>query len=145
MKRVIKTLGWAALVGLLLAAVLVASIVAMVGPLHSTLIQINGEPVTFAHLGVGDGLVAVAGTVLALLIVLLVVPFAVLLPLAIVALVLIGALVVVLGAVAGVAALVFSPLILLAGAVWLVWRLVRNDRPKTEAKAKADADATMPR
>ncbi|HEY8707108.1 MAG TPA: hypothetical protein VIM34_03830 [Burkholderiaceae bacterium] len=141
MKRVIKTLGWTALVGLLLAAVLVASLVAMVGPLHSTLIQINGEPVTFAHLGVGEGLVAVAGMVLALLIVLLVVPFAVLLPLAIVALVLIGVLVVALGAVAGVAALVFSPLILLAGAVWLIWRLVRNDGPKNDAKA----DATMPR
>lgn len=141
MNRIVKTLGWTALAGLLLAAVLVASLVAMVGPLHSTLIQINGEPVTFAHLGVGEGLVAVAAAVLALLIALLVVPFAVLLPLAIVALVLVGVLVVALGAVAGVAALVFSPLILLAGAVWLIWRLVRGDRPK----GAIPTDVTMPR
>ncbi len=141
MNRIVKTLGWTALAGLLLAAVLVTSVVAMVGPLHSTLIQINGEPVTFAHLGVSEGVVAVAGMVLALLIVLLVVPFAVLLPLAIVALVLVGVLVVALGAVAGVAALVFSPLILLAGAVWLIWRLVRSDPPKIATPT----DATMPR
>ena len=141
MTRFFKTLGWTALVGLLLAAVLVASLVAMTGPLHSTLIQINGEPVTFAHLGVGEGLVAVVGMALALLIVLLVVPLAVLLPLAVVALVLVGVLVVALGAVAGVAALVFSPLILLAGAVWLIWRLVRSDRPKRTAPS----DTTMPR
>ena len=145
MNRLAKTLGWTALVGLLLAAVLVAvlvaSLVAMAGPLHSTLIQINGEPVTFAHLGIGEGLVAVAAVVLALLIVLLVVPFAVLLPLAIVALVLVGVLVVALGAVAGVAALVFSPLILLAGAVWLIWRLLRSDRPKSAAPT----GTTMPR
>ena len=141
MTRIFKTLGWTALVGLLLAAALVASLVAMTGPLHSTLIQINGEPVTFAHLGVGEGLAAVAAVVLALLIVLLAVPFAVLLPLAIVALVLVGMLVVALGAVAGVAALVFSPLILLAGAVWLIWRLVRGDRPKSATPT----DAKLPR
>ena len=141
MNRIVKTLGWTALAGLLLAAVLVGSLVAMVGPLHSTLIQINGEPVTFTHLGVGEGVVAVVGMVLALLIVLLVVPFAVLLPLAIVALVLVGVLVVAFGAVAGVAALVFSPLILLAGAVWMIWRLVRSDPPKSAAPT----DATMPR
>ena len=141
MKRVIKILGWTALVGLLLAALLAASLVAMVGLLHSTLIQINGEPITLAHLGVGEGLVAVVGMALALLIVLLVVPFAVLLPLAVVALVLIGMLVVALGAMAGVAALVFSPLILLAGAVWLVWRLVRSDAAKNDTTT----DATMPR
>ena len=141
MTRVFKTLGWTMLVGLLLAAVLVASIVAMVGPLDSTQIQINGEPLVLAHLGAAHWLAAVAGVALALLIVLLVVPFALLLPLAIDALVLIGELVVALGAVAGVAALVFSPLILLAGAVWLIWRLVRNDGPKNDAKA----DATMPR
>ncbi|MDE2093895.1 MAG: hypothetical protein KGI87_08600 [Burkholderiales bacterium] len=141
MNRIVKTLRWAALAGLLLAAVLVGSLVAMAGPLHSTLIQINGEPVTFAHLGVGEGLVAVAAVVLAMLIVLLVVPFAVLLPLAIVALVLVGVLVVALGAVAGAAALLFSPLILLAGAVWLVWRMVRSDSPKNATAT----DATMPR
>jgi hypothetical protein len=133
MTRLFKTLGWTALAALVLGAVLVATVAALVGSLDATTIQINGEPVALAQLGAGHWLVAVAGVALALAIVLVVVPFAVLLPLALVALVVIGVLVAALGALAGVAALVFSPLLLLLAAVWLVWRLLRSTGPKTDA------------
>ena len=136
MTRMVKILGWVLLAGLVLSALLVAGIVAAVGPLDPVFIQIDGEPLllgTLDSLGPLHWLAAVGGVTLALLIVLLVVPAAVLVPLLIAALVLVGALLVALLAVAGAAALVLSPLILLAGLVWLAVRLLRGHRPKNGA------------
>jgi len=69
--------------------------------------------------------------IVALLVVLVVVPIAVLVPLVLVALALVG----VLFVAAGAAALVFSPLILAVGVVWLIWRLVRGSGTTPKAGA----------
>jgi hypothetical protein len=131
-----KAMGATLLVALALSVALVIGAVSITGTLDpDTLIEINGEPV--ALLGAAHWLAAGAGTLLALLIVLVVVPVAVLLPLLFVAVLVVGALLLALLAVTGVAALVFSPLILLVGGGWLIWRLVRSEAPKRSAAADA--------
>jgi hypothetical protein len=124
--RVIKTLAWTLLVGLVLSIALVAAVVSAIGPLDQTVIQLDGAPITLAQFHAGHWLVAVGAVMLALivtlLIVLLVVPVAVLVPLTVAALVLVGALILV----AGIAALAFSPLLICVGLAWLIWRLARG-------------------
>ena len=126
MNRVIKALGWTLLVGLVLSVAIIVAAISAIGPLDPAVIQIDGAPLTLAGFHAGHWLVAVGAVMLALvvtlLIVLLVVPVAVLVPLTVVALVLVGALIVV----AGIAALAFSPLIVCAALVWLIWRLARG-------------------
>jgi hypothetical protein len=67
------------------------------------------------------------------------VPLAVLLPLLLVTLLLGGVLVVV----AGAAALACSPLLLLAGLVWLVWRAARGPAGKPVPGRAAESSATI--
>jgi hypothetical protein len=108
MSRWIRMMCWSAgalFVALLLGALLVAGLLALAGPPEHTLIRINA-----------------VGLVMALLVLLLAVPVAVLLPLLFVALLLAG----VLALLAGVAALAFSPVVLLVGVGWLIWRLARS-------------------
>ena len=131
MKRAVKIAAWTLLIGVLLSAILGAVAVAAISALDPTLIEINGESFDLARLGAGHGLVAIGGLLLAGLIVLLVVPVAVLVPLLIVALVFGG----VLLAFAGVVTLVFSPLILLVGLGWLIWRLARPARNRSKPDA----------
>jgi hypothetical protein len=144
MSRVIRTLGWTLLIALALAIVVVVALASTFGPLDPAMIQIDGEPLTLAQFNIGHGLVAVGAVLLALiltlLIVLLVIPVAVLLPLALAALVLVGALILV----AGITALAFSPLIVCAALVWLVWRLVRGNASRDRAQA-AKSSATIAR
>jgi hypothetical protein len=133
MNGVIKALGWTLVVGLALSVAIVLAVISAIGPMDPTVIQLDGAPLTLAEFHAGHWLVAVGAVMLALvvtlLIVLLVVPVAVLVPLAVVALVLAGALILV----AGIAALAFSPLIVCAALVWLIWRLARGRAPKTGA------------
>ncbi len=140
MTRTLRILGWTALAGLLLSVLLVASAVAIVGAIDPTVIEINGETMNLAQFGVGHGVVAVAGVLLAglvvLVVLLFVVPFALLVPVLVLGLVGAGMLL----ALAGVAALLFSPLILVVGAVWLVWRMLRGN----SAARRARAGATIP-
>jgi len=117
------------LASLLLGAVLVVGLVSMAGSIDPTMIRIDGDPVSLAALDPGDWLMAIGGVGLALLIVVLVVPLAVLIPLAIAAVALVGALLLV----AGVLAMVFSPLIFAALVIWLIVRLIRRDSGKTRA------------
>ena len=131
MKRVLRIAGWSLLIAALLGTLLAAATVAAVGAFDPALIEINGETFDLARLGAGHGLLAVGGVLLAALIVLLIVPLALLLPMLVVAVVLIGVMLVL----AGVVTLVFSPLILLVGAGWLIWRLAR--RARTAAKPDA--------
>ena len=129
MNRVIKGLGWTLLVSVGLCVLIVASLAALVGSFDAApVIEINGDSVTLAQLGAGQAVAAVFGVGIALLVLLLVVPVAVLLPLLIVALVLVGVGAGALLLLAGAAALVCSPLILLVGAVWLIARLARGRR-----------------
>jgi Na+-transporting methylmalonyl-CoA/oxaloacetate decarboxylase gamma subunit len=128
MRRPFKILAWGTAIALLIGAGLVAGALAIGGSLDHTRIVINGEPLGAADLGAASWLLALAGAAIGLLVafivVLVVVPLAVLLPLLITALLLAGALVLV----SGIAAVVFSPLILLIALGWLVWRLVRGPR-----------------
>ncbi len=122
MTRALKVFGWALALSLLLGAALVAAAAALAGSMQPLTIQINGEPLAVAQLGAGHWLLAVGGVALALLVAVLLVPLAVLLPLGFAAVVLAG----VLLAVAGAAAIVCSPLILLVAVVWLMVRLIRR-------------------
>jgi Na+-transporting methylmalonyl-CoA/oxaloacetate decarboxylase gamma subunit len=139
MKPALKLLGWALLASVALGVALVVTAVALAGSIDPGSIHINGEPLSIAPLDAGDWLMAVGGIALALLIVALVVPLAVLLPLAIAAVALVGALL----AVAGVVAMLFSPLILLVFVVWLVVRLMRRDSAKSDGENRPDAGATI--
>jgi hypothetical protein len=141
-----KVMGWTALAGALLCVALLIGALVLVGQIGpGAVIEINGEPWQgLSQLGVGQGLGAVAGAALALLIVVLVVPVAVLLPLAFVGLLVLGLLAVLLGVVAGVAALVFSPLMLLLAGAWLLWRLVcPRPAPAPAALPLGPTDATI--
>ena len=126
MTTMIRFFGALLLASVLLAAVIAAAVMLWGAPLDHTSIVVNGEPLVLGPGHGVHGLAAVGGLALGLLVLLLVVPLAVVLPLLIVAVVLaVG-----LSVLAGVAALVFSPLILLALGVWLIWRLARrSDKP----------------
>ena len=132
MKRALKIIGWTIGISLLLGVALVVAAAAMAGSMQNMTIQIDGEPLVVAQLDAAQWLLAVGGVALALLIVVLVVPLAVLLPLGIAAVVLVG----VVLAVAGVAAIVCSPLILLIALIWLMLRLIRRSK-------RADGGATI--
>ena len=126
MNTMIRFFGALLLASVLLAAAIGAAVMLWGAPFDHTSIVVNGEPLALGPWHGGHGLAAVAGLALGLLVMLLVVPLAVVLPLLIVAVVLaVG-----LSVLAGVAALLFSPLILLALGVWLIWRLAfRSDKP----------------
>ena len=126
MKPVMKFLGWAVLASAVVGIALVVAALALAASLDPLTIHVDGAPLDIDSLATGEWLFAIGGIALALLVVALVVPLAVLLPLALVALALLG----VLLALAGAVALAFSPLILLGLAVWLVLRLIRRDAAK---------------
>jgi hypothetical protein len=144
MNRLVKAAGWAAIGWAVIGVLLVAWIGSEFGA-----IQLDGEPLVFDLLHPLDGIIAVAGALLALLIavvvVLFVVPLAVLLPLAIVGLVLLAVAGLVLLGVAGVTAVAFSPLLLLVGGAWLIWRLAARAGRAHESDKAVVAGATMAR
>ncbi|MDZ4360084.1 MAG: hypothetical protein U1B84_27335, partial [Variovorax sp.] len=117
--RLIKTSLWLLLAGAVLSALLVAGVLHWAAPLDGATLHINGEQFTFTQLQGGEWLLAIGAVLLALVVVLLIVPFALIVPLLCAALGIAVALCVLLG----VAALLLSPLLLLA---WIVWRLARS-------------------
>ena len=119
MNRFIKTSLWLLLAGAVLSALLVAAVMQWAAPLDGATLHIDGEQFTFTQLQGGEWLLAIGAVLLALVVVLLVVPFVVIVPLLCAALGIAVALCVLLG----VAALLLSPLLLLA---WIVWRLARS-------------------
>lgn len=119
MNRFIKACLWLLLAGAVVSALLVAALMQWAAPLDGATLSINGEQFTFTRLQGGEWLLAVGAVLLAMLVVLLVVPFALIVPLLCAAFGIAVAVCVVLG----VAALMLSPLLLL---VWLVWRLARS-------------------
>jgi len=137
MKRDIGLFGRAMLLSLALGTVLVAVALSTTGSMDPTTFWIDAEPMNLAPLDAGAWLVAAGGVALALFIVLLVVPLAVLMPLAIVAVALVGVLLVL----AGVLAVVFSPLIFGLLLIWvmlrLMLRLIRGDSGKSRAIGSA--------
>jgi hypothetical protein len=145
MNSVIKRTGWAMLLVTAIGLALVVGLALLVGAFDAApLIEVNGEPFVVAEFGVGEAVMAIVGVLLALVIVALVVPFAVLLPLVLVALLVGGALLFALLTVAGVLALVCSPLVLLVGTVWLIWRLARGGSNRSSGNTIAPkAGATI--
>jgi hypothetical protein len=139
MKTTLKLIGWTLLAALLLSILIVATGTAWLTPLAHATIQIDDDTLTLAALHGSDWLLAVGAITVAVmaalvgvLLALLIVPLAVLLPLLVAALAIGVAVAVVLG----VAALAASPLLLIG---WLLWRLVRSERPRNAAPA-----ATIP-
>ena len=139
MNRTLTSMAWVLLAALAIGVALVAgSISTTTVPFDlEPLIEINGETITLADASVGHWLAGSIGVLVALLVVLLVVPFAVLLPLLIVGLVLTAVIGGTLLFLFGTLALVFSPLLLLLGAVWLIVRLARGSRRKAGATMSA--------
>ena len=136
MTRFIKVGAWLLLAAAVLSVLLVAAVMQWGAPLDGAVINIDGEQLSLASLHSGEWLLALGGVMLALLVVLLVlllvVPIAVLVPVLIAAL----AIAVALFTVLGVAALLFSPLLLFG---WVVWRLIRG--PSRAAKPDATIGA----
>ena len=132
MNRFIKTSLWLLLAGAVLSALLIAAVLQWAPPLDGATLNINGEQFTLTQLQGGEWLLALGGVVLAMVVVLLVVPFAVIVPLLCAALGIAVALFVVLG----VAALLLSPLLLV---VWIVWRLARGPVSPTRPGATMGA------
>ena len=132
MNRFIKTSLWLLLAGAVLSALLIAAVVQWAAPLDGATLSINGEQFTLTQLQGGEWLLALGGVLLAMVVVLLVVPFAVIVPLLCAALGVAVALFVVLGAVA----LLLSPLLLV---VWIVWRLARGPVSPTRPGATMGA------
>ena len=119
MNRFIKACLWLLLAGAVVSALLIAAVVQWAAPFDGATLHIDGEQFTFTRLHGAEGLLAIGAVLLALVVVLLVVPFAVIVPLLCAAL----GIAVVLCVLLGVAALLLSPLLLLA---WIVWRLARS-------------------
>jgi hypothetical protein len=119
-RTIVKTLGWTLLVALAFSVALIAAVVSALGPLAQTTFNFDGESITLAQLGAGHWLllllVVMLALVAAMLIVLLVVPT------------------VLVAALFGTAAAI-SPLLVLVGLVWLIWRLVRDSSQASGAGA----------
>ncbi|CAN5119366.1 hypothetical protein BH11PSE9_BH11PSE9_07980 [soil metagenome] len=141
MKTMLKFTAWMLAIAMLVSIVLVAVGTTWTAPFHHAVIDIDGDTFTlgeWAALHGGDWVLAVGGVMLALLVALFVVPFAVLVPLTIVALCILAA----FFTVAGVAMLVMSPMLLV---VWIVWRLARGPKRTVTTIHAGAADATMTR
>jgi hypothetical protein len=123
MKTAFKLCAWLMLIALVVSIGLVIAGAAWLLPLDRGVITIDGDSITLGALHGADWVLAVVGVFVAIIVVGLVVPLAVVLPL------------LAMLAVLGVAALFFSPLLLV---VWVVWRLVRSDN-----KPRANAGATI--
>ena len=108
---IVKTLGWTLLLALAFSVALIAAVVSAIGPLAQTAFSFDGESITLAQLGAEHWLLLLFAVMLALvvamLIVLLVVPTA-------------------LAAALLCTAVAIAPLLVVAGLVWLIWRLVRD-------------------
>jgi hypothetical protein len=115
----LKATGWLLLAGAVVSALLLAAALQWGDLVDGASFTINGEQLTLNRMHGGHWLLAIGGILLAMIVMLLVVPFAVIVPLLFAALGITLALCVLLG----VAALLLSPLLLLA---WIVWRLTRS-------------------
>ncbi|HKW83481.1 MAG TPA: hypothetical protein VJN68_06970 [Burkholderiaceae bacterium] len=128
---------WGAMLALAVVALVVWLVAAHVwGPLDRLpFVQVDDESVTIGGLHAVDGVLAIAGVLVALLVVVTVVPLVVALALAIAA----------CGVAVGIAAAVFgvlmplSPFLLIG---WLIWRATRKPgSPRTPSAPAPDANA----
>jgi hypothetical protein len=116
--------GWGSAVAALALLTLVALVVVLAAvwsllPLEHTTIAVDGESISLSAISGWHAALAIAAAVAAVLLALVIAVLAVVLALGLA----VFGIVVAMLSVAGVLALVFSPLLLLG---WLVWRLVRR-------------------
>ena len=128
MKWMFKGFAAVVLIAVVMSALLIGAALFFGAPFENAVIHVDDTSFTIGDLGAGHWLLAFAGIVLAFVIVMLVVPIAVLLPLAFAAI----SIVVSLAFAAVVVGVVFSPLLLIG---WLIWRLARGPSPGTRATA----------
>jgi len=136
MKWLLRSLLALLLVSIVTSALLIVAAMLSGAPLEHAVIRIDDASFTLGDLSAGHWLLAFAGVALACMIVMLVVPFAVLLPLAFAAV----SVTVALAFAAAVLGIVSSPLILIG---WLIWRAVRTDS-KSAAPSAAPSTAPSP-
>ncbi len=132
LNRLLKLTGWLLLAGALASVLLIAAALQWGDLTEGASFVIDGEQVSLSGMHAGHWLLLIGGVTLALLVVLLVVPFAVIVPLLCAAFGIAVALCVVLG----MAALLLSPLLLLG---WIVWRLTRSPSATPRAGATIGA------
>jgi hypothetical protein len=132
MARFVKLGAWLLLAGVLLSALLIGVAWQAGSPFDGAVLNIDGDSFALSEMHAGHGLLALGGVLLALIVVLLLLPFAVIVPLLCAAF----GIAVALFAVLGVAALLLSPLLLF---VWVLWRLARNPSPRAKGDATIGA------
>ncbi len=119
MSRWVKVSGWLLLAGAVLSALLITAALQSGALVDGASIVVNGKQLSLDGLHGGQRLLALGGMLLALVAMLLVIPFAMMLSLLCAAL----GIALALCAVLGVTVLLLSPLLLV---VWVVWRLARG-------------------
>jgi len=134
MKWMFKGFAAVVLIAVVMSALLIGAALYFGAPFENAVIHVDDTSFTIGELGPGHWLLAFAGIVLAFVIVMLVVPIAVLVPLAFAAI----AVAVSLAFTAVVIGIVFSPLLLIG---WLIWRLARG--PSANPRPAAPPAATM--
>jgi hypothetical protein len=117
--RFLKAIGWLLLAGAVASALLLAAALQWGTLVDGASFTINGEQLTLNGMHGGHWLLAIGAMLLAMIVMLLVVPFAVIVPLLCAAF----GIAVVLFVMLALAALLLSPPLLL---VWIVWRLTRS-------------------
>jgi hypothetical protein len=133
MKWMLKGFAAAVLIAVVMSALLIGAALYFGSPFEHAVIHVDDTSFTLGELSPGHWLLAFAGIVLAFVIVMLVVPIAVLLPLAFAAISVVAA----LAFAAVVVGIVLSPLLLIG---WLVWCLARRPSPRAPSTPPA---ATM--
>jgi hypothetical protein len=125
------------LISVIVSALLIAAAMTWGTPLDQAVITVDDTRFALGELSAGHWLLAFAGVAIACAVVMLVVPLAVLLPLAFAAV----SVTVALAFAAAVLGIVFSPLILIG---WLIWRAARGPAtPSPPPAAGASTPATM--
>ena len=134
MKWMFKGFAAVVLIAVVMSALLIGAALYFGAPFEHAVIHVDDTSFTLGELGPGHWLLAFAGIVLAFVIVILVVPLAVLLPLAFAAI----SVVVTLAFVAVVVGIALSPLLMIG---WLIWHFTRRPSPPAPA---APTESTTP-
>lgn len=128
MKWMLKGFGAVVAIAVVMSVLLISAALWFGAPFEHAVVHVDDTSFTIGELGPGHWLLAFAGIVLAFVIVMLVVPLAMLLPLAFAAI----SVLVALAFTAVVVGAVLSPLLLLG---WLIWRLAHRPSPATPPAA----------
>ena len=136
MKWMLKGFGAVVGIAVVMSVLLIGAALYFGTPFEHAVIHVDDTSFTIGELGPGHWLLAFAGVVLAFVIVMLVLPIAVLLPLAFATI----SIVVALAFAAVVVGIALSPLLLIG---WLVWHFARRPSPTAPTAPTTPPAATM--